>query len=325
MKKYLEYFVMLHPLKILKTFILNLRNRNGDYNNCLIITGTLRSGTTWLAELLNNIPNSILIYEPLHIRRNIYSKKAGFKWRTYINPEENSPDYYNFFRKMFNFKVLCSYNLKYVPLLKTFNSKYYIFKFVRANMLIVWLINNFPVKKPVLIIRHPCAVVSSRLNTGWGKPNINKELYENFPVFKNIIKDLNLMEEKLAALWCEDYYIPLTQNKQNSFILVCYEKLISDPEGEVRRIFREWKMDMPDEILKKLNIPSKSFVHNQNNEYLIENNINSKKLLSRWKSELNTEQVSRILNIVKIIGMDFYTEELEPDYERLYGDSPINV
>ena len=39
--------------------------------------------------------------------------------------------------------------------------------------------------------------------------------------------------------------------------------------------------------------------------------------LSKWKEHLTPKQMDDILRIVEIFGLDFYTDELHPDYDRL--------
>ena len=43
----------------------------------------------------------------------------------------------------------------------------------------------------------------------------------------------------------------------------------------------------------------------------------SSKQLSKWKKYLSKEQIENILGIVSDFGLDFYTEEIEPDYKRI--------
>jgi hypothetical protein len=40
--------------------------------------------------------------------------------------------------------------------------------------------------------------------------------------------------------------------------------------------------------------------------------------LSKWRESLTEKQIERILSIVSAFGLDFYTEEIEPDYKKIY-------
>ena len=324
-RKYVKFIAIIRSLN---PHLLKIRGSKGiDYKKYLIVAGSARSGTTWVAELLNNIPNSVLIFEPLHPINNPKSKEAGFKWKTYLEPDEISPDYYKYFERLFRLSVLSKWDTRFIPLYKIFKVDYYVFKFIRANLLINWLSNNFPIKKPILILRHPCAVVSSRIKLSWKDSSYtnSKKFYNKYPLFKDIGVDLQTKEEIVALSWCEENYLPLLRNNTDSLIVVSFEGMVTNTERELKRIFESWNIVIPDNILEKVNIPSKTFKLNFDSKYLDDKNINSQKLLSRWKKDLSEEQIKRVLNIVKKAGMDFYTKELEPDYNRLYGKNPLKL
>lgn len=62
--------------------------KNYDMKNTIVIAGEPRGGTTWLYEiLLNSIPFSFGIWEPLALYRNVRLKELNFSWRQYIDPK----------------------------------------------------------------------------------------------------------------------------------------------------------------------------------------------------------------------------------------------
>ncbi len=262
-----------------------------------------------------------MLFEPLNLNHNPKALQQGFKWRTYINSTTIDKNANEFFTNLLKGKNLNTWITRKIPFFKLFDIQYFIFKFVRANMLLGWLTNNFPLKKPVLILRHPCAVISSQVRlieySKVKNPYIAENLYKDYPNLKKNFPNYNNYEEILTARWCQENYVPLICNK-SSFVLVSYENLLLNPEIEIKKIFDELNIEIPTNIYKNISLPSKQTRRkiNHKNKHII---------LSDWKTRLNTTQKTNILNVVKDFGMEFYTEELEPDYERLYGDSPINV
>lgn len=309
-------------LRFINPFILSFTKPElDDYSNILIISGSPRSGTTWLGELLSTIPNSIMLFEPLHLKRNPRSKEYGFKWRTYISPESKNRMEKLFFEELFKCKHLNSWITREAPVHKLFNVEYLIFKFVRANLLLNWLKNNFPIKKPILIIRHPCAVVSSQLRLKqFSKLKdlyVSDKFYEDFPTLLNTLKNYGTYEELLSARWCQENYAPLATNK-SSFLLITYENLLINPREEIKKIFNAWDIEIPDIIYEKFSDSSSTTHRNINHQ-------NKTEVLGTWRKVLKDDQRKNILKVVRDFGMDFYTEDLEPDYERLYGDKPIRL
>ena len=101
---------------------------------------------------------------------------------------------------------------------------------------------NFPGMPIVLLLRHPCAVVASRLALGW-KDNLietmeQEELVEDFllPMEAEIRAARDDFERHLF-LWCIDNYVPLKQFGPGEIHLVFYENLLANPEEELRSLF----------------------------------------------------------------------------------------
>lgn len=70
-------------------------------------------------------------------------------------------------RQLLSGQIL-NYNTSVTTVKEIMRCKYHIIKFTRANRLLRWMAEKFPIKPPILIIRHPCAVVSSQiLHGGW--------------------------------------------------------------------------------------------------------------------------------------------------------------
>lgn len=133
------------------------------------------------------------------------------------------------------------------------------------------------------------------------------------PQFADLHNHLKTPEEKLAASWCMDYYAPLSLPKPHLWQLVTYEKLVQEGETELQRIFGTWDMEIPPEAIARLQIPSATTAE-------ASNVYQGKDPLSGWKEHLTPVQIKRILSLVELFGLDFYSEDLEPDYERLYVD-----
>jgi hypothetical protein len=45
--------------------------------------------------------------------------------------------------------------------------------------------------------------------------------------------------------------------------------------------------------------------------------------LKGWQRYFSPQQGAKILDVVRGFGLDFYNEDPEPDYERLYSQSPV--
>ena len=65
-------------------------NGNLNVKDSIIISGSPRAGTTWLMEILSNLPKYKTIFEPLHPTRFPQLNKLGFPPRIFIPVEKEN-------------------------------------------------------------------------------------------------------------------------------------------------------------------------------------------------------------------------------------------
>lgn len=291
-----------------------IRTISYDIGNTIVISGESRSGKSWMAEILHTIPRSCILNEP--IRPSVDSKLdgLGFSDRTCILPGDNRPEAEKWMRQLLSGRIL-NYNTSVTTVKEIIRCKYHIIKFSRATRLLRWMTEKFPTKPPILIIRHPCAVVASKiLHGGWKnyklKWGYDSRFIEAYPWVIDILRDIKTEEEVCAATWCMDYFAALSTPKPHPWILVSYEKLVNQGESELQRIFNALDMYLPEDAVKQLKVPSWS----ARKECPI---ITGEDLLADYKKFLSKNKIKRILDLVSLFGLNFYGEDLEPDYNRL--------
>lgn len=292
---------------------------NYDQANTLVITGAPRAGTTWLAELVNTIPGSSILFEPLHLGRVPEARKAGFKWETIVHRGTSWPEGEKFLREVFLGRVRNYWTMSHVSLAQACQTKLWIVKFVRANMMLDWLAHTFPVRPPALIIRHPCASIASYLQKGWALPvraPSDHEFFLIYPHLRGVCEGLETAEEFIAVAWCMEYYMPLLVPPPLPFHLVCYERLVRSGLEELEKLFAVWELPLSEEIESRLRMPSMTTA-------TFSQLSKGKDPLTGWQRYFSQEQSQRILAVVKAFGLDFYNENPEPDYDRLYSSSPV--
>ena len=316
--------------KLSKTFIYqtvlkfeeikNQRKQNIYTKNTLCIFANPRGGSTWLGEILSEIPDSVLCSEPL-FRLNEFSD-LNFAWHQPIPAGEDWPEAKEVFRKLLNRENL-KYNVYYPNNLMSIRSAaQHIFKFCHGNMLLEWLTDNFAVY-PVLLVRHPCAVVSSQLlHKGWQYLKKEKNYDYSIPysryneaylLYEDVLKTVKTSEENLAATWCLTMNDSL-KNRSNDvkWITVAYENLYSNFEYEINRIFSRLGIEIPPTVYQKNRKLSVSTLESSS-QYVL-----SGKQLNSWKERLTAKQQNNIMGIVKAFEIDHYTLDPEPDLTKMY-------
>lgn len=188
-------------------------------------------------------------------------------------------------------------------------AKKLVVKFVRANMMFDWLTSNFNIRPPALVIRHPCAIISSQLSKGWA-PDLhvllNNPYFKKHPEIRLKCATLTKPEELGALAWCMRYHAPLSMAKPYPFHLVCYERLVRDGKVELEKLFTAWELPTPQAAINQLNIASDTVTASSQI-------VRGKDPLAGWKTILNAEQIINILQVLNLFEMTFYNEALESD------------
>jgi len=122
----------------------------GGLENTIFLAGSGRSGTTWIAELMNFDNSYRFIFEPLHINRVPLAKPFG--WRRYLRPDDDNPELLDSMKTILGGRFRNSwtdhFNRCWIP-------KKRLVKEIRANLLLGWLHKHFPQVRIVLLLRHP--------------------------------------------------------------------------------------------------------------------------------------------------------------------------
>ncbi len=311
------------------------KSKKMDSKDTILLVGTPRSGTTWLMEIFRTLPGYLSLFEPVNPIFFPESYEVGFKPRKYLPAENNWSEGKEYLLKTFTGKTYTRvplYQLNPEMIMNRILGNKLIVKAIGLNRVLPWIAKTFDLRGIFFIIRHPCAVIASQLKTGYcGYHQYSSPYSDIFPTLDNVLeeaseipeiddkilnrlKNIKTQEEILAAIWCLDNYVPLTYKKPYPWIFVVYEKIITEGESEIRQLFTKiGEENIPKSAIQKLNIPSMLAPRDE-----LKVVKNSSKQLSKWKKNLTKKQIDRILSIVYDFGLDFYTEEIEPDYENKY-------
>ncbi|HIH72124.1 MAG: Uncharacterized protein XD43_1711 [Thermococcales archaeon 44_46] len=312
-----------------------LIKRKINIRDTIIVSGTPRGGTTWFMELLETLPDYKSIFEPLHKDWFPLVKKLNLPPRPYLEPNAEKDQLKKYLTLVFTDQIV-SKSPRFPMNLRSIKKRLFatkiLVKFIRANRILPWIVNNFEIRATYFLIRHPCATIASQLETGirgYFLPKsvpIPKEIVlkeaQQIPSIKDnewLMEKLNTIttqEEILAAIWSMDNYVPLLylSSHQNAWYTVVYEKLITDFDEEIKKVFGYINEAVPEEVYERFKKPS-STTHDKSH-------LGTQKQLSKWKRKLSKSQIENILKVVHWFGLDFYTEAPEPDYDALKNWKP---
>jgi len=288
----------------------------------IAVFGVPRGGTTWLLEILSSLNDYKPIHEPININWFPMIAEIGINNRPYLDINEKNIELKEYFTKIFSGQIP---SLHPISSLNRLFAKKILVKFIRANRILPWISSNFELRSIYLLLRHPCAVIASQIETGvrgyftpkevpLKKEMILSEALE-IPILKKNnkliekIRTISTQEEILATIWCIEIFIPLSSPRPHPWNLVIYEKMISKWEEEIKRIFESLEENVPENVSKLFSKPSKT-THDKSN-------LGTQKQLYKWKEILSDNQINDILKVVAWFNLGFYGLNAEPDYEKL--------
>jgi hypothetical protein len=302
-----------------------------DFRRSLVISGMRRGGTTWLAELIAGIHDTTLVWEPLNIVDPRKARDLRWAvdarqipnganwWIPFIPQSADDPEARQYFHRLFTGQLLHSSMFQLTSEVPTSPTRHYLFKFCRANRLLPWMVKTFAMRPPVFLVRHPCAVVASMMRhrpaAHLTAPFVvvpDRYSAEFHQPYLSYLASLETREEIFAALWCLDHSVPLNHpwNDQR-WITLSYECLVKHGRDAFRGLCQRLELPETAGIEARLKRPSRTTV---DGSPILEGGDQ----LSGWRKHLSRAQIDRVLAVVAHFGLDdVYSDELEPDYDRL--------
>ncbi|MBE9189524.1 sulfotransferase domain-containing protein [Gloeocapsopsis crepidinum LEGE 06123] len=285
---------------------------NSDYRQAIFLAGTGRSGTTWVSSIINYNNDYRDIFEPFHPYK--VELVEHFRYRQYLRPDNQHQEFLQPTKAILSGKIKNRWTDQFNK--KVFCQKRMI-KDIRANFLLKWLHRNFPEVPIILLFRHPCAVVNSKLHLGWGNHLdellAQPELVEDFlQPFKQEIIAAKTDFEKQIFLWCLENYVPLKQFAPQEIHLAFYENFCKEPKAEIERLFTFLGKKFDDTVFAILNKPSAT--SRQESAIITTGNV-----VDSWKKYITDEQLERAIEILSLFGLDtLYSQDPLPNISGAY-------
>jgi len=271
------------------------------------VAGTARSGTTWLVDLIaSQIPSRIL-FEPFN--PDLVSDYGRFQYFQYMRPGTENPEFYAFAQKIFTGGIrnhwIDHQNERII-------SNFRLVKEIRANLALKWLHDNFHEVPILFMIRHPCAVVLSRMELGWATDSDIKPFFlqpqlieDHLGPYLDLIQSAANIEEKHAVIWSICNLVPLIQFHPGELKIVYYENLCAEPEAELNGIVQAIGYKYTSPLVNISDQPSQT-------TRLASAVVTGTDKIEGWKKKLSRSQIDNILRVVHGFGLS-----------HLYGDSSL--
>ncbi len=226
--------------------------------NTVLVMGSGRSGTTWLAEALNANRDYRVAFEPFNRQKNPLVANMPR-----VRPTLNAGDIYSA-KDTIAAMLRGEVRNEWVDMISSTNYKsdHQIIKEIRLNCALDWIQETFPELRIILIVRDPFSVAFSATEMGWMSDASNKGLpLDGAYRKKNLAPEQIVVAKKASttfqrnlALWAMENYLLLSNARINENITsVYYEHLAMHTKSEVKRLldFCGNRVDVSNKSLNK--------------------------------------------------------------------------
>ncbi len=275
----------------------------------IVVAGSGRAGTTWLAQLLSIAPGMQLIFEPLHPNfvpavRALHDAPTPIDvlHSTYLRPGEPHPGWEDFFRRVLTGELRNYWTDHERARLLAWR---YVVKMIRANLMLGWLRACFGCVV-VFIVRHPCAVVYSRLARGWSAPvesflSQSALMQDHLTEYESVIRAARSDVERHAVMWAVENWVALRQIRAFGGPVVFYETLCEQPIEQMRALHGELGLPFRPQAARAIH--RRSLARDEKGRA-----ASKEQMLGRWRRDLSTSDQRLVLDIVGRFGLSLYDE-----------------
>jgi hypothetical protein len=298
----------------------------------ILVTGTHRSGTSWVGKMLAADATTAYISEPLNVlhRPGVFHAKVAH-WYQYIC-EENENEFISAYEELMEFDYHLWDEIRSLRSRKDFlrmGRDFLIFYngLMRGQRLLIkdpfavfstpWFAKRLNCKV-VITVRHPAAFASSLKRLNWpfdfqdllNQPLLMRDHLEPHREEMQAIQPDDIIGQA-ALLWKLIYRsIHATRERNPDFIIVRHEDLSRDPVPAYRDLYEALGLEFTPRVEKIILHSSSS----ENPAELSRKKVHGVKLDSRanldnWKKRLTVEEIDRVRKITQGVSSLYYSSE----------------
>lgn len=297
------------PLKILRPDAIPFKGV-AENNKGIFLTGTPRSGTSWISKIIS-LSDDILYWREPYNPANVSLMKQQFY---YLKNDMEDISYKKFTDLLFK-GMFTGFSFDYTDKkqMKKLNRRHrHLIKDPTAPFILDWITSKYDLDV-VIVVRHPAGFVSSIIKLGWNVDfNIflrqERLLADLIGPYKQLLVKYNYRKmdvAKGAVFWCIINFVLWEYIKKYQYVWIRYEDICNDPIKEFKRLFNKINLTWNEQVEKTLQSSiSSNITFSDNITHKLERN--TKKMANIWIERLTSEKLQIIQDIVSIFDLPFY-------------------
>jgi hypothetical protein len=301
----------------------------------ILVTGSHRSGSTWVGKMIAASPDVGYIWEPLNPahKPGIFNAPVPHYY-TWIS-DRNSSGYEGAMRDTLAFRYNLSAQAKSIRDIRGLGamlfgySGFCLYRLTARRPLLKdpfalfaaeWIASEFNAQV-VVLIRHPAAFINSIIKFGRRHPFSHfleqpGLIADKLPVFRTEIERLasNRVEiiDEAALLWRVTHFIIAKYRCAHpDWLFVRHEDLSRDPVPRFEPVFHHLGLEYTSRVKQKIEASTcqGNPVERPGESWPAFAKLDSRENMTRWTKRLNTEQIARIRSETEDVWPSFYTDE----------------
>ncbi len=256
------------------------------FEQVVVIAGVARSGTSWIAQIINSSPDVCFRFQPLF----------SYAFKNVVTEDSSREEYLEFFNGIYNSSddFLLQTDQKKGNLYPVFEKnsapRYLVFKENGYQYVLPKMLQYFQNLKLLGVVRHPCGSLNSWLqNPKEFPPDADPRKEWRFGSCKNQGKAENFFGyykwKEVASL-----YLDLKDKYPERVFIAKYDEIVNNPLDLAKSLF--------DFLGLKFSEQTQSFLEashsiHQDNPYAV---FKDKSVKEKWKFELDPYIVNEVLN-----------------------------
>lgn len=262
----------------------------------VLVTGAGRAGTTWVGEIVAELTGGALFFEPDNPKRGLMFSKL-------VDAERSVGSRVEMYQWLAQGKGANNWSVRN---LGTFlSSKRLILKSIAATDVVPELVRASVFDSPVVVVRHPCAVVASQIMAGFSEPSVHRAVERHLDRYPHLapLLDIATDHERYAAQWALTY-MAVAAAPDSRVLVVEYERFVDDPSSNLERLGRHLGISGLDVTDVDIDRPSIMDYRDDLRQ--------GREQLTKWQDRLDETQVREILEVVRTAGIYLYDESAMP-------------
>lgn len=302
------------------------------YKKPILVTGSHRSGTTWVGKMLAATPSVGYIHEPFNVthRPGICSARFPY-WFMYITEENASPYLVPLKRTLqFRFDIGAELpairSLRHVGRMIKNYKNFALYRFRHAIPLIKdpialfsseWLAHAFDMHV-IVLIRHPAAFVSSIKRLNWThnfshflhQPLLMRDYLSPFESeIRAFAQNEHHIMEQATLLWRMIHHTILVyKEKHQGWIFIRHEDISADPLYHFEYLYKSMNLTLTDkerQVIKEFSSED-NLTEASRGHTLVKRN--SKSNIKSWQKNFSKQELSTLRTQVEDISHKFYSD-----------------